>query len=543
MRIHSPLACLILAAVLALSLALLESIYRDEHFVQCEVLVETDTIFSLYTNTGTGYSENKVTRSALLASPLWQSIKFRVKDVFFKDLRLDFDTRSRALSLRSCIFQDAYGLAADQANIVSLHPLHQTEFQERTEDTSIKIRALGDDAQIRLSLNLFKLYGRNIQIGFFFAAILLCYPLSFLILTGLAHLGRGAQAKARKSPSRLQRLFLAGSLFMWALAPLAFWSAASRHEVQEAPKGAEASPVPESFRGQALHLQRPDGLAISGRLYLKKGQNSVRGNILLLHGNYPQGQMFPLYPLMAEALAERGFRVLTIDFAGFGQSADPFASETYVRSDLESETEQAILYLKGLAEEDAKLSIIGHSMGANPALRIGLHHPAVDALILIGPPRRVADRFHHRGDLAFFWNWALGISKSQYAREQFPSWYTQEKWQAYFLEHDMVHMLPQLRAWGHKPVYFLDGGAEPAEDLAFLRGYADQVSAPCGYVTLNGVDHNINVLAFQKKPSYEPRTLQQAVDVLEKWCEQEKSSGAWVWPFLQNTLRLLFPFR
>ena len=136
---------------------------------------------------------------------------------------------------------------------------------------------------------------------------------------------------------------------MWALAALAYWAAVARYGVQEVPRAAAAVPVPSGFQGQGLVLHRPDGLAISGRLYQHVSQGLVRGNILLLHGNYPQGQMFPLYPLMAEALAERGFRVLTIDFAGFGQSADPFASERHVRSDLESGTALALGFLLGLA--------------------------------------------------------------------------------------------------------------------------------------------------------------------------------------------------
>ncbi len=540
MRIHTPLTGLVLAILLAFLLALFASMYRDERFIQCQVLVEADTVFSLYTNTGKGYSEGRVARTALLASPLWQSIKFKINDVYFKDIRLDFDTRSKTVAVRRCLFQDEYALDVDQSNILAISPLHQVNFAKDEKNDFTQIQAHGDDPQIRLSLNVLPFYVQNIQLGFFFVAILLCYPFSCLMLQAFARL---VQGKTRKTPSRIHRALLAGSLFMWALAALAYWAAVVRYGVQEVPRAAAAVPVPSGFQGQGLVLHRPDGLAISGRLYQHVSQGLVRGNILLLHGNYPQGQMFPLYPLMAEALAERGFRVLTIDFAGFGQSADPFASERHVRSDLESETALALGYLKNLAAEGAKLSVIGHSMGANPALRVGLNDPAVDSLILIGPPRRVGDRFHHRGDLAFFWNWALGISKSQYGREQFPSWYTQEQWQTYFLEHDMVHVLPQLRAWGHKPLYLLDGGGEPAEDHAFLQGYAGQVSAPCTYLTLNGVDHNINVLAFQKEPSYEPRALQEAVDVLERWCEYDQGPWDMLWSFMQNVLRLLFPFR
>ena len=51
---------------------------------------------------------------------------------------------------------------------------------------------------------------------------------------------------------------------------------------------------------------------------------------------------------MAESLANRGFLVLTIDFAGFGQSADRFAGEVRLESDQESETELALTYLKAL---------------------------------------------------------------------------------------------------------------------------------------------------------------------------------------------------
>ncbi len=541
MRRDSPLACLLLSALLALCIAGLEVAAKKDAFLHCLVKVESDTVFSLYTAVQGQYDERRVERRALLAYPAWQAVKFKIPSPpssFASTLRLDFESRNKSLLLGGCHLTDEYGL--DYRERLPVQPLHEAVVAQKADSGSLLITATGSDPQLALSVNWLDFFRQRIQIGFFIACIQLVYPLCFFFLSII---NRILPLRPRAARSGLHGFLLATSLMVWGLAGLAWWLAGSRHTVLQVPDNNAVVPVPAVLPAEAVVLERTDGLEIAGRLYAPRDQGPFRGNILLLHGNYPQGQMFALYPLLARSLADRGFRVLTIDFAGFGKSADPFASSLSVRTDLESETEQALAYLKSLPGGAGKLSIIAHSMGANPALRVGLRDPDLVSLVLIGPPRRVADRFLNRGDLNFFWNWALGIGRSQYGREQFPSWYSLEQWQAYYLDHDMVHSLPLLRQWGHKPVYFLDGGDEAREDHVFLHDYAAQVSAPSEYVTVQGVDHDFNVKAYHNPPVYEPEALHTAVQVLEQWCSHDPGRLEAFRRLGRNILLWLFPFR
>ncbi|NLZ18013.1 MAG: alpha/beta fold hydrolase [Desulfobulbaceae bacterium] len=532
-----------MATVMASALVLCHAFVQEYRYIQCQVLVEHETVFALYTDTGAGFNENQVDYIRLPPSSLWQSVKFKINKKIFNRLRMDFDAPDGRVAFRQCVVNDWLGFDVVPSQSFSMVPRNHARI-ETGKDNIIRASATGADPQLAIRLAWFTLIVKNIQIGFWLVSIVLLYPVVTLFLYLLTRFSRMQRVQGwRPVSGRLHCTLLTGSVLCWLLAGLAYWSAQLRYQPVPAPAAEAPLPAPASFQAQFVALNRADGLEIAARLYQDHSQPPFKGNILLLHGNYPQGQSFPLYPLLAESLAERGYRVLTIDFAGFGQSADPFAVETAVRTDLTSETEAALSYLKTLPGGGQRLSIIAHSMGANPALDVGLRDAGVASIILIGPPRRAGDRFLDAVDLTFFWNWALGIGKGHYNRKEFPSWYTQKLWQEYFLDHDMLHALPALDSWSHKPVYFMDGGVEPGVDLAFLRRYVQKVSAPCEYVTVYGADHNLNYRFLQTPPTYEPRMIQTAVEVLDRWCNHEVKPEVRFWYSFQNFLRLLFPFR
>lgn len=89
----------------------------------------------------------------------------------------------------------------------------------------------------------------------------------------------------------------------------------------------------------------------------------------------------------------------------------------------------------------------------------------------------------------------------------------------------------------------MDGGQEAPQDLIFLSRYIQKVSAPCGYVTMLDADHHFNVPLLAEQVHYVPNNLQDALDVLAAWCDQEETLTRVMWSTLQNILRLLFPFR
>jgi pimeloyl-ACP methyl ester carboxylesterase len=232
---------------------------------------------------------------------------------------------------------------------------------------------------------------------------------------------------------------------------------------------------------------------------------------------------------------------LTLDFAGFGASADPFATHQPHRVDLELETEAALAYLAGIApEHKQRIGLVGHSMGADPALRVGLRSSLVGSITLMGPPRRVWERFHAMPDLGFFWNWAIEVGRKQYKRDGFPAWYGKEQWRQDILRRDMALMLPALEDGGHKPVLFIDGGREPDLDREFLDEYVRRVRYPKRYVTLNGVDHNSNVRRQGAHIVYEPAVMEKTVGVLDDWHQAYASGRPTPFDIGRNLLRLLF---
>ncbi len=536
-----PILCVVLSVCFASALALFLALARGDRFVQCQASFQKDTVFSLYTNSGSGYNEQEAEHMRSTARPVWRTLKFRIQNIIFKGLRLDFTSEDNEVHLKRCTVQDEYGFPLVSYQDFSLKALQQVQLVPKGTGEYVAI-GQGEDPQILLDIPWTTVFVQKIQIGFWFSSVFLFYPVSFFSLDLWAEMSE--EKKTGFEKTGLHRLFMGLGLVFWLLAALAWWSASSRHLF--VPTREEGEGLYEAlFVAREITLHRSDGLAIHGRLYQSDDSGPHRGDILLLHGNYPEGQRRPLYLLMAESLAHRGFRVLTIDLAGYGLSADPFAGDTRLRSDHISETETALAFLKAspLPGGRKHLCIIGHSLGANPALWVGLRDKDVDALVLIGPPRRIGERFYDVIDLDYFWERALGQGRLLHGRKGFPAWYSRQAFQEEFLDQDLIYALPELRRGGHKPLYFMDGGKESEEDLDFLRRYVQKVAAPCSHVTMLAADHNFNVPPDLTHLHYVPNALQDAVEVLDGWCGRETTMGWRMWYAGQNILRLLFPFR
>lgn len=235
---------------------------------------------------------------------------------------------------------------------------------------------------------------------------------------------------------------------------------------------------------------------------------------------------------------------MTIDFAGFGNSQDPLASSTPREVDLETETEAAIAYLVSLSDVNHdRIGVIGHSLGADPALRVGLANTSVATIVLIGPPRRVQERFYDPGDQGFFWYRVLETRKNLYGRDVLPDWYTYERWLSGILSRDMVYMLPQLAGLHHKPVLFIDGERELVPDHHFLAHYAAQCTFPKGYLTLRKTDHDCNVHEMGGHIIFDPAALTQVGSAIDNWCAETMQGRPSLGDYSRNVGRWLFDRR
>ncbi len=129
--------------------------------------------------------------------------------------------------------------------------------------------------------------------------------------------------------------------------------------------------------------------ALSGRLTTSEDWPAGR-TALLLHGTLSHRDT-EIIESLELLLGEAGFTTLAINLS-LGQDArdGPFACESihrHLETDAIGELERWVGWLKAAGATD--LTLVGHSRGANQALRYALQAPeyTVDRLVLIAPPR------------------------------------------------------------------------------------------------------------------------------------------------------------
>ncbi len=526
----------ILGAFLLLASVSLQD--NQELFIHLQVRARQETRLEFFGAQGQGVGTGAGLQAArLIGGDFLQGLRFALPCSRFKTLRLDFSPPADHLAVHKVWITDKRNLPLVRVGLAALRPLHDVRVVKQ-EGEVVAFSSEGGEPQIQIAVAWWQVRFGTIRPGAVVALVMLIYPL----LAGVfAALGRRNRIGAGGLGSLLKNdpLVVAG-LICWCFAAVQALQPRSIR-LEETVINQKAVRYPRPVAGEPVWLARSDGLPIAGQLYGGQGTGRYRGVMLLLHGNYPEGQQFPLYPVLAQELGARGYLVLTIDFAGFGASADPFATHQSHRVDLELETEAALAYLAGIApEHKRRIGLVGHSMGADPALRVGLRSSLVGSITLMGPPRRVWERFHAMSDIGFFWNWAIEVGRKQYKRNGFPTWYGKEQWRQDILRRDMALMLPALEDGGHKPVLFVDGGREPDLDREFLDEYVRRVRYPKRYVTLNGVDHNSNVRRQGAHILYEPAVMEKTVGVLDDWHQAYASGRPTPFDIGRNLLRLLF---
>jgi len=123
-----------------------------------------------------------------------------------------------------------------------------------------------------------------------------------------------------------------------------------------------------------------------GKVFAKGAGETAAPLVLGIHGWSKRNGWHTWQPMMAP-LAEAGFRVISVDMPGWGQSTavndEPLMGESAMNAALE--------ILDGLEAETAVL--MGKSWGGGIALRLALIHPGrVNKLILTAPAFREIDK-------------------------------------------------------------------------------------------------------------------------------------------------------
>lgn len=88
--------------------------------------------------------------------------------------------------------------------------------------------------------------------------------------------------------------------------------------------------------------------------------------------------------ILARALTQAGYAVLTLDFRGHGANRNRFTRSRSREGSLHSDMRAAVDFLRTSPDVDgARISVMGHSMGAGAALEYAQADPALDASVMI----------------------------------------------------------------------------------------------------------------------------------------------------------------
>ncbi len=209
--------------------------------------------------------------------------------------------------------------------------------------------------------------------------------------------------------------------------------------------------------------------------------------------------------------------MLALDYSGAGGSEDPFRLGAVEALDRRKDVRAALSWL-GAPEGGGRESfvLIAHSGGSSPALEVGIADPEVEGIVLIGPPRRSAERLGDPEDREYFWRRAQRTHERLYGAP-FPSWYTRELRLELARKRNIENFIPYFSGANHKPLLLIDGELESIEDRMYLRDYYSRLSDPVRYVTIEGSDHYLNTLGVRGRALYDADVVATAVDLIDEW--------------------------
>ena len=216
-----------------------------------------------------------------------------------------------------------------------------------------------------------------------------------------------------------------------------------------------------------------NGWALRGDVYLPRRVTSDTA-ILLLHGSTARGRGLTLYKELAARLCRHGFIVCNLDQRGYNESDGPKVVSTLEDLDFVSDARDAARELveKMGSRGVRKVAMVGHSFGGGVAVAAGLSSDDVAAIVSISPGRRIRERFS--GNLSEK-NGLRYVQKRRTAdlglEEPIPLELVEPMLASYDVE--------QFRgARSSKPLLFVEGDREPADDMAFMKDLAASMTGP-----------------------------------------------------------------
>jgi pimeloyl-ACP methyl ester carboxylesterase len=238
--------------------------------------------------------------------------------------------------------------------------------------------------------------------------------------------------------------------------------------------------------------------------------------VILLHGSSTFGRRLPLIRILGDRFRARGYSVLAPDLRGFGESQDPAELDDAAAFDFAMDVHAAVEYMRNRSNREIRrIHVIGHSFGAGAALASDARRAGASMLVLIGPPRRVEERFLAPGapDSSYF------VQRAQ-EDMQLPRPPAYTAWAAAFGAMDIARHVPAFAGGDHVPLLLVDSDGEDPADLAFMRGVHARMSPAVDFWTLEGTDHYLHTGLMLGSACYNRGVVEPFVERLDEWLRQ-----------------------
>lgn len=266
-------------------------------------------------------------------------------------------------------------------------------------------------------------------------------------------------------------------------------------------------------RVRELTFAGPHHRAIIGKVYqppFRPFKKRYPG-ILFCHGLLPRGKDTALYVRLMRSLAKRGYLVLAFDLRGFGESAMAANFRAPHDFDYLEEVKMAVSYmLYELPIYKKRLTVAGHSMGANLAFAEGASDDRVRNIILLGAGNfKSADRSGPSGKGALSRRFEQTIQHNV----------SPEQWDRITRPLDLFQYLPVK---GRKNVLMVLADCDATNILQYNMQFFNKLNTPKKAVTIKNSNHNYG---------FDMQTANEAIDLepveyiaaeIDKWLDERK---------------------
>lgn len=260
-----------------------------------------------------------------------------------------------------------------------------------------------------------------------------------------------------------------------------------------------------------------NGQRLAADLYAPRRPNGV--GIVLLHGSSPAGRKLFLYPELCRALAARGYTLFNLDLRGYGDSEDPRQLDQIEAYNFVGDAVRAVRFARTVVPSGRAWPwvLLGHSMGGGVALHAALAGADVQGVVCVSPGRRIESRFFAANQRAALKNLQRRKTRDMQLSAPIPLALLEPILASYDVGRLAGATLPQS-------LLLVEGGREPADDLAFSRAWFASLAGPATHRVIPGADHyfgtaKIEAAGAKRWTMVRPDVFDALVEIVDDWIQ------------------------